>query len=33
MQTHVPGKTMNTGIIAVILFGLVTGYFAIIELI
>jgi len=33
MQTHLPNKTMNTGIIAVILFGLVTGYFAIIELI
>ena len=33
MQTHLPGKTMNMGIIAVILFGLVTGYFAIIELI
>jgi Mn2+/Fe2+ NRAMP family transporter len=33
MQEHIPGKLMNAGIIAVIIFGLITGYFAVIELI
>jgi Mn2+/Fe2+ NRAMP family transporter len=33
MKEHVPDKKMNAGIIAVIIFGLITGYFAIIELI
>jgi manganese transport protein len=33
MQNHLPDKKMNGGIIAVIIFGLVTGYFAIVELI
>jgi Mn2+/Fe2+ NRAMP family transporter len=33
MQENMPGKIMNAGIIAVIIFGLITGYFAVIELI
>jgi len=33
MQTHLPNRTMNIGIMAVIIFGLITGYFAILELI
>ena len=32
MQNRTPGKRMNVGIVAVILFGLLTSYFAIAEL-
>ena len=32
MQKHTPGKRMNAGIVAVILFGFLTSYFAIAEL-